>query len=570
MLILDSNLAKLISATLSRNGSSNTELMDIHSDPASLESDIFSHSLVYCNFHSNTMGNSLGLIEALEINNTGYFRMQLKRLFSTLLPCLIFFLAIGNVSAQQAIPEFSRTQPDTFGGNMALSNAWGDYDNDGDLDLAISFKTGDIRLYNNELGGFTNVGPVLGLPTGGKERRAIAGGDYDGDSFLDLYIGSNRQGNELFHNDKSQSFTEVTNEYGVDIPRVSTRQISWVDYDNSGTLDLFVADRVGNNVLFSNVDGKFVDVSTDVGLADPRATVGACWFDYNQDGLLDLFLANQGTDKDALYRNNDGNFIDVAGQLDMEGGYRERSDGGVDCSVGDFNNDGHFDLFVATYGINKLYRNNGDSSFAEVSNGLGISGNDHMVGASWGDYDNDGLLDLFAVGYHDDDGVRSPHDRLFHNVGETFQELDLKKTALNGADHGVQWADFDGDGDLDVSLTEGYNIAGRHPLVRNNLASALSAQSLQVSVSDQQGVLNRAGAEVRVYNRQGALLGLRLVTTGDGYNSHSNQPVHFGLPDNEVLTVEVTFLTATGRMTQRYENIRLDDYIGRTLKVRQQ
>ena len=90
----------------------------------------------------------------------------------------------------------------------------------------------------------TNVGPDLGLPIGGKERRAVAWGDYDGDGYLDLYIGSNRQGNELFHNDRSQGFTEVTAEFQVGVPKVSTRQISWIDYDNNGTLDLFVADRV--------------------------------------------------------------------------------------------------------------------------------------------------------------------------------------------------------------------------------------------------------------------------------------------------------------------------------------
>ena len=185
-------------------------------------------------------------------------------------------LAITESTAQDLTANFTRIQAETFGSNMALSNAWGDYDNDGDLDLVVSFKTGDVRLYNNELGGFVNVGPALGLPTGGKERRAIAWGDYDGDGYLDLYIGSNRQGNELFHNDKSQGFTEVTDELGVGIPQVSTRQISWVDFDNNGTLDFFVADRVGSNVLFKNIDDEFVEVSAAVGLNDERATVGAC------------------------------------------------------------------------------------------------------------------------------------------------------------------------------------------------------------------------------------------------------------------------------------------------------
>ena len=484
--------------------------------------------------------------------------------------CAGLLLATGGTMAQQPAPGFTRIQPDTFGGNMALSNAWGDYDNDGDLDLVVAFKHGDVRLYNNELGGFTNVGPALGLPTEGKERRAIAWGDYDGDGYLDLYIGSNRQGNELFHNDRSQGFTEVTDEMGVGIPRVSTRQISWVDFDNNGSLDLFVADRVGPNVLFKNIEGKLVDVSSAIGLADERATVGACWFDYNQDGLLDLFLANQGTGKDALYRNDGGRFVDIAAILDMEGGPRERSDGGVDCTVGDFNNDGHFDLFVATYGINKLYQNDGNGGFDEVSNTMGINGNDHMVGASWGDFDNDGLLDLFVAGYHDNNGVRSPHDRLFQNLGTSFKELKLARTALNGADHGVQWADFDGDGDLDLSLTEGYNIAGRHPVVRNELTASVRNQSLQVSVIDENGVMNRAGAEVRIYDKQGKLLGLRLVTTGDGYNSHSNLPVHFGLPGQDSVTVEVTFLTPGGRQAQRYDNVLLADHRGKAFQVSQQ
>lgn len=488
----------------------------------------------------------------------------------TLLAATALWLPNGGLLAQTGEPDFTRIQPGTFGANMALSNAWGDYDNDGDLDLVIAFKTGDVRLYNNELGGFTNVGPALGLPTEGKERRAIAWGDYDGDGYLDLYIGSNRQGNELFKNEKSQGFTDVTETMGVAVPRVSSRQISWIDYDNNGTLDLFVADRVGPNVLFSNRNGEFVDVSADVGLADPRATVGACWFDYNQDGLLDLFLANQGTGKDALYKNTGGTFSDVAGQLDMEGGPRERSDGGVDCTVGDFNNDGYFDLFVATYGINKLYQNSGNGGFIEVSTAMGISGDDHMVGASWADYDNDGRLDLYVAGYHDDEGVRSPHDRLFRNLGEVFEEIDLQGTALNGADHGVQWADYDGDGDLDISLTEGYNIAGRHPLVMNNLAGNVRTQSLQVKVTDQQGRANRAGAEVRVYSPDGSLLGLRLVPTGDGYNSHSNQPVHFGLPGQEEVAVEVTFLLPEGRSSQRYSNIRLADYQGDAFTVSQQ
>ena len=146
----------------------------------------------------------------------------------------------------------------------------------------------------------------------------------------------------------------------------------------------------------------------------------------------------------------------------------------------------------------------------------------------------------------------------------------MDKTVLNGGDHGVQWADFDADGDLDLSLTEGYNIAGRHPLIRNDLPESARFQSLYVNVTDAEGVANRAGAEVRIYDVRDQLLGLRMVSTGDGYNSHSNQAVHFGLPGQELVTIEATFLTAEGRKTQRYENVRPADYFGEFITIRQE
>lgn len=467
------------------------------------------------------------------------------------------------------VPEFTAIQSETFSDKYALSNAWGDFDNDGDLDLAVSFKGGDVRLYQNNDGLFSNVGPDMGLPIKGKETRSIAWGDYNGDGYLDLYVGSNRQGNELYRNDGAKGFTEVGVTLGVDIPHVSTRQISWIDYDNNGTVDLFVADRVGSNYLFKNDNGKFTDVSNATGLADKRPTVGACWFDYNKDGALDLFLANQSGTTDALYKNTGGVFVDVAPELGMEGDKRSKSEGGVDCAVGDYDNDGDLDLFVANYGRNYLYKNDGAGGFSEVSEKVGIIGDDHMVGASWGDYDNDGLLDLYVAGYEGPAEERVPVDRLFHNEGEHFIEMNIKTSPLNGADHGIQWADFDRDGDLDISLTEGYNVKGHHPVLRNNLPQEIATLSLQIDVLDSSGLRNRAGAEVRLYDQGGALLASRMVTTGDGYNSHSNQPVHFGLGKNKQVSIEVTFMTKQGRKIQRIKNINIADYVGNALKIKQ-
>lgn len=493
--------------------------------------------------------------------------MHIKRLIKLKLGLILFQLLLSSIFVNAQ--DFSAVNPETFKDNMALSNAWADYDNDGDVDLAISFKGGDVRLYQNNDGQFINVGPGLGLPTGGKETRSVAWGDYNSDGYLDLYVGSNKQGNELYRNDKAKRFTEVAVTLGVDLANVSTRQISWVDYDNNGSLDLFVADRVGSNHLFHNDNGKFTDISIKVGLDDKRPTVGACWFDYNQDGLLDLFLANQSGTTDALYRNDGGIFTDVAPELGVEGHERTKNEGGVDCTIGDFNNDGYFDIFVANYGVNYLYKNNGEGGFSEVSEAWGIKGDNRMVGASWADYDNDGWLDLYVAGYRDIDGVRSPHDRLFHNEGGRFTEIDTANTPLSGADHGVQWADLDRDGDLDISLTEGYNIAGQHPVLINDLNDERAKNSLQILVLDKRGHPSRAGAEIRLYNMTGDLLATRLVPTGDGYNSQSNIPVHFGLPDTGNISVEVTFLTENGRQIQRQRNVDPHEFTGEYLVIKQ-
>ena len=368
----------------------------------------------------------------------------------------------------------------------------------------------------------------------------------------------------MFHNDRSQGFTEVTAEFQVGVPKVSTRQISWIDYDNNGTLDLFVADRVGANLLFSNNAGKFVEVGSELGIDDSRATVGACWFDYNQDGLLDLFLANQGTGKDALYRNNGKSFTDVAGQLSMEGGTRERGDGGVDCSIADFDNDGNLDLFVATYNpisyiaipATVLSLKSATPWVSQATITWSALVGAIMITMAGSIYLWQVIMTMMVYARHMIDCSK---------IWAILSESGIsKKTALNGADHGVQWADFDADGDLDLSMTEGYNIAGRHPLVRNELSDDLRGASLSVSVSDHNGVMNRAGAEVRIFNQQGQLLGLRLVTTGDGYNSHSNLPVHLGLPNVDTVDIEVTFFDAFRQASatlSKYKDCRLSRQI---------
>ena len=463
-------------------------------------------------------------------------------------------------------------QPELFAAPQALSNAFADFDGDGDLDLAVSFESGAIHLYRNDAGTFVEVGAGLGLPVAGPQVRGLSWGDYDGDGDPDLHAGvSGAEGvparNLLFRNDGGRAFVEVAKDLGLVVLDADSRQANWVDYDNDGDLDLLSAQRSGTNRMFRNDGGKFTDVSQDLGLADPRRTVGSCWFDMDEDGDLDVFQANQQADKDTLYRNDGGTFTDIAPQLGMHQPERTLKEGGVGCTVGDYDNDGLLDLFVATYGTTLLYRNLGGGKFREVAAEAGVQQKLHAVGASWGDADNDGDLDLFVAAYVDgDNGYSRAH--LFMNEQGRFTDALGEESPLRAADHGVQWADFDRDGDLDLSLTDDFPEHGHHPLLRNELPKKLAGRSLQVQVLDREGRATRAGSEVRLYASDGKLLGTRLVPTGDGYGSQGVVPVHFGLASMQVVTVEVTFLTREGRKIKRITNVDPREWAGTAFVVK--
>jgi len=223
------------------------------------------------------------------------------------------FLLAGLVALVATEPPFTSIQTAQFAVPNSYSNAWGDYDNDGDLDLAVSLGSGEVRLYRNDKAVFTSVGAAAGMPQGGYELRGLSWGDYDGDGDIDLLGGAtaNDKLTKVFRNDAGK-FTDVAAEIGLTVPGRSARQTNFVDYDNDGDLDVYAADRTGENTLFRNDGGRFTRVFAGVGPTDKRPTVGACWLDYDHDGDLDLFLANQSGAADALWRNDGTAFVDVA------------------------------------------------------------------------------------------------------------------------------------------------------------------------------------------------------------------------------------------------------------------
>lgn len=476
-------------------------------------------------------------------------KMKTLVILGVMLPLMMVegFAAAGQQAA--AKPLFKPIQTDLFSAPGAQSNAWADFDNDDDLDLLITFRNAPVRLYRNGPDGFEDVGVDHGLPTDGGNPRSIAWGDYDGDGDLDVYIGySGREGipNRLFRNNLMSGradFTEVGESVGVAFKGM-TRQVSFVDYDADGDLDLFVAFRFNLNRLLQNNAGIFSDVTRSSGLVEVRRTVGACWFDMDADGDLDLFTANANGDRDGMFRNDNGRFSDVAMALDMDLPRRPVTEGSIGCAVTDYDTDGDLDLYVAAYGNDRLYRNNGDGTFTNVASEMGIAIPDHIVTGVWGDFQNDGRPDLYTVGYIN--GKPGAPDFLFVNQGARFDNQIPDIVARNDADHGAQWADFDQDGDLDLALASN-DPSGSHYLFRNDLPDGTARRSIQILVVDEQGHYTRAGSEVRVY-RAGTnnLLGLRIVDTGSGYNSQNAMPVHIGLKELGPVDIRITTMSNDG------------------------
>jgi ASPIC/UnbV protein/VCBS repeat protein len=314
---------------------------------------------------------------------------------------------------------------------------------------------------------------------------SAAAADYDGDGFEDLFVtDSSADGrNHLYRNNGDLTFSDVAAQAGIgtgnDAGNASADAL-WLDFNNDGRPDLFVV-RFGRSELYQNLGGgRFKEIGKAAGVDRYMNAITAVAFDYDHDGYVDLFVgayfqpvnvfdpatprffpesfetANNGGGVIAFHNNGDGTFTDVTEKIGLK-----TSGWTLDLGHGDANGDGWDDLYVACdFGTDRFFVNNGNGTFSDrTETAIGIDTKKGM-NAEWGDFDNDGLLDIYVTNITDE--YMREGNFLWKNNGDlTFTDVSRETNTYNtGWGWGAKFFDYDNDGWLDLYVTNGWVSAG--------------------------------------------------------------------------------------------------------------
>jgi hypothetical protein len=471
-----------------------------------------------------------------------------------------------------------------------------DYDNDGWMDIFLltgrrldGVPPGTTnRLYkNNRDGTFTDVTEKAGLHHAGW-ANSVCVGDYNNDGWEDIfctYFGQNK----LYRNNGDGTFTDVTEKAGFGMPDSTGNWgagCSFIDYDRDGRLDLFVSNYIefdlktvakpGENVncnwkgipvncgprglppgfpsshvlYHNNGDGTFTNVTSKSGIAGPHKEYGmtVVTADFDEDGWPDIYVACDSTPSLLYLNNHDGTFREEG----VLRGVAYNDDGdeqaGMGVGVGDFNLDGHLDLFKTNFVDDTcvLYQNDGKAQFQDVTrtSRVGIESSFICWGAGIVDLNNDGYPDIFLVTgtvYPEvakqlsQYPAKSPRI-LFRNLGNgTFEELGEAAGPGVTAEHssrGCAFGDFDNDGDLDILIV---NLNEPPSLLRNDLRGENRWLKLRLVGTKS----NRSAIGARVLVRYGGKVQAQAVMSQSSYFSANDPRLHFGLGSSKTADIDI-------------------------------
>jgi enediyne biosynthesis protein E4 len=498
--------------------------------------------------------------------------------------------------------------------------AFFDFDNDGWPDIFLvngtrleGFPKGQeptSHLYRNQHDGtFLDVTQTAGVGLKGW-GQGVCAGDYNNDGFVDLFV--TFWGHDvLLHNNGNGTFTDVTRKAGLwhDDVRWSTG-CAFLDYDRDGRLDLFIAHYVdfdpahtpepGSNdaclwkgipvmcgprglkgtrsqLFHNNGDGTFTDVSDSSGISKTQASYcfTALTGDFDNDGWPDIYVACDSTPSLLFHNNHNGTFTETAVEAGVAYNDEGREQAGMGADAVDYDGDGWLDIIKTNFSDDTatLYRNNHDGTFSDVTSTAGLGRNSQFLG--WGtlfvDIDNDGWPDLFMANGHvypeiDGKGLSNTfreHKLLYWNEHNgRFRDVSLDSgpgitTPFNS--HGVASADIDNDGAVELLVNNSHD----RPSLLKDLGEHGNWILLKLEGTKSNRDAIGARVTVRINDRAGSHQQSQEVRSGGSYISQSDFRLHFGL--GKATKVDTLDIRWPSGLTQRFEN--LD--INRIIKIRE-
>jgi hypothetical protein len=432
--------------------------------------------------------------------------------------------------------------------------AGGDYDNDGWIDLYV--VAGDAGsnylLRNNGDGTFSDVAAAAGVALSGQLSSGPMFGDFNGDGWLDLYVGGIEISPPLmFRNNGDGTFTDVTAAAGLAQTR-PTWSATLGDYNNDDHLDLLLShwkranQPAGGHLWRNNGDETFTDVGLGagiVGFANPNDgydySLGGNFADIDDDGWDDILWAVDFGSSRIFHNNGDGTFADVTDTTVVT------DENAMGTAVADYDHDGDLDYFVtniynppANKTGNRFYRNNGDGTFYDATDETGTRDGLWGWAASFQDFDNDGWLDIFHVNGFISSTYANDNSRLFMSNGDgTFTEGAAAAGAADSSQgRGIVCFDYERDGDVDLYIQ---NSGYRSVLLRNDGGNA--QHWLDVKLTSDGPNTEQIGARIRA--TAGGVEQTWVLRCGTNYVSQDPAEAHFGLGAATVvdeLTVEWT------------------------------